>query len=205
MSLFSAGSRSGLAVVSSELLHRGHHADPRVPRACDAPIACRPPCACVDAILRSQTHPSASLSLDDFTISDFEVRNPLSSSALRFFAISCERVRTQFQSESPPPEIEKDLQVTVTYRNRACQFQVVSKASQFQIQASNSAFNFDSETNCHGFETQLRIRVSTSKMKSSYSISDFEFQLRIFVVCVVIYTRFRVSALTISVSRLKSP
>ena len=125
--------------------------------------------------------------------------------ALRFFAISCERVRTQFQS--PPPEIEKDLQVTVsvTFRNRACQFQVVSKASQFQIQASNSAFNFDSETNCHGFETQLRIRVSTSKMKSSFSISDFEFQLRIFVVCVVIYTRFRVSALTISVSRLKSP
>ena len=121
---------------SSRSCSRGHRADPRVPRACDVPIACRPPCACVDAILRSQTrHPSL-----DFTISDFEVRSPQS----HFDAISCERVRTQFQP--PSPEIEKDSKVTTTSRNRACQFRVVSKASHFQIQASNSAFNFDSET-----------------------------------------------------------
>ena len=40
---------------SSRSCSRGHRADPRLPRACDVPIACRPPCACVDAILRSQT------------------------------------------------------------------------------------------------------------------------------------------------------
>ena len=57
---------------SSRSRSRGHHADPRVPRACDAPIACRPPCACVDAILRSQTHPSASLA----RFHDFGFRGP---------------------------------------------------------------------------------------------------------------------------------
>ena len=65
---------------SSRSCSRGHRADPRVPRACDVPIACRPPCACVDAILRSQTHPSL-----DFTISDFEVRSPQSTKCVTFF------------------------------------------------------------------------------------------------------------------------
>ena len=53
---------------SSRSCSRGHRADPRVPRACDVPIACRPPClrACVDAILAAIADPAPIPRFHDF-------------------------------------------------------------------------------------------------------------------------------------------